>query len=532
MRAGAGKLATMPAPFLTAFELGHLSDFFPLAPTATDLAFQLERPPVQREALVAALRAFAERNGAPEPVFANIDRLANEHARVVVTGQQTGLLLGPGYTASKTATAIRLASQYNTDEQPVIPVFWLATQDHDTAEIDHAAVLNSNEQPTELRVQLQTGPMAGRLQLSAEQLESVLHELRAAFGDAPFANEVLQLLEQTGSGATYSDWFARQLFALFGRYGLVLIDPLIPEVAALTKPIIQRELEQPLHSPEQINAAGERLKALGYDPTLGRGSGATNLFLERNTNGALVRHALKVQPDGTFMAGERTYTKDELLALFNSDPTCITPAAGLRPITQDFLLPTALFVVGPGEIRYVAQLKGVYDFHNVAMPLVWRRPLLTFVEPAPARILHSLEVGAYEFQQHHEAIAERLILERAGVASEFTDAIAEMIALIEQQKDRVLAIDPTLVRPVSRAGQQAERALARLRRQAATSLARKDEITTSQIARLRHHLLPFGGPSERVISIWSHIAKFGIRPVTSAYIAAEPTGNQVVMLDH
>lgn len=521
----------MPAPFLTAFETGQLSEFFTLAPTETDRAFQLARPPVQRAALVAALRSFAERNGAPEAVLANIERLADERARVVVTGQQTGLLLGPGYTASKTATAIRLAREYDSDERPVIPVFWLATQDHDTAEIDHAAVLNDQELPTELRVPLANGTMAGRLRLTDEQLTVLLNELASALGDAPFAQDVLNALEHTGRGATYSDWFARQLFTVFGEYGLVIIDPLIPEIAVLTAPIIERELADPLHSPSEINKAGERLKALGYDPTLGRGSGATNLFFERETNGVPVRYAVKVQEDGTFLAGERTYTATELLRAFQADPTCITPAAGLRPITQDFMLPTALFVVGPGEIRYVAQLKGVYEFHGVAMPLVWRRPLLTFVEPAPARMLGTLDIDAYEFQQRHEMIAERLILERAGVAAEFTGAVTEMIELIEQQKERVLAIDPSLVRPVSRAGQQAERALARLRRQAASSLARRDEITTRQFARLRHHLLPLGGPSERIISVWSHIAKFGIRPVADAYVAAEPTGNQVVVLD-
>lgn len=520
----------MSVPFVTAYETGLLAEFFAHPPHDFTSALSLSRPAVGRDALIDALRTYAAQHGAPPAVLNNIEKLANPNTRAVVTGQQTGLLLGPGYTASKTATAIRLANEYDSEDTPVVPIFWLATQDHDTAEIDHAAVMNQQEQPQKLSVALPAGTMAGRITLPASEQTRVLHEFAAATNGADFGAETQQFLRDSGEDATFASWFARQLFHLFGEHGLIIIDPLIPEIAALTRPIIENELAEPTQTAEFINVAGERLQALGYEPTLGRGTGATNLFVEVLEHGRPQRVALKYVDD-TLVVGERTVTAEQLLERFANDPTCITPAAGLRPIVQDFILPTAMFVVGPGEIRYVAQLRGVYDHHNVAMPAVVRRPLLTFVEPAPVRLLTKLELDAYAFQHDAERIAERLALAQTGVEDEFYDGLKQMIDLIERQKELVLQLDPTLVRPVGRAGVQAERALMRLRRQAARSALRRDEQLSNDITRLRNHLLPFGGPSERVYSVWSHIAKFGVKPVVRAYVQAEPTGDQIVLLD-
>lgn len=521
----------MSVPFVTAYETGLLADFFAQPPHDSPHAFTLSRPPVGRDTVVAALRSYAAAHDAPQAVLENIEKLSNSRTRAVVTGQQTGLLLGPGYTASKTATAIRFAQQYDSAETPVVPIFWLATQDHDTSEIDHAAVMNQQEQPQKLTVPLPAGTMAGRITLPVSEQNRVLDEFAAATHGADFGAEAHSFLRDSSNGASFSSWFARQLFHLFGEHGLIIIDPLIPEIAALTKPIIERELANPTRTAELINEAGDRLHALGYEPSLGRGIGATNLFVEVHENGQPQRVALK-SSDDTLVVGERTVTAEQLLERFANDPTCITPAAGLRPIVQDFLLPTALFVVGPGEIRYVAQLREVYDHHNVAMPAVMRRPLLTFVEPAPARLLTKLGIEAYEFQRDADRISERFALAQTGVKDQFYDGLDRMIDLIEQQKELVLQLDPTLVRPVSRAGVQAERSLLRLRRQAARSALRRDEDVAKQITRIRNHLLPFGGPSERVYSVWSHIAKFGVKPVVRAYIAAEPTGDQIVLLDN
>src|SRR5690606_11793764 len=153
---------------------------------------------------------------------------------------------------------------------------------------------------------------------------------------------------------TFADWFAAQMYALLGETGLVLVDPLETDVAVQFAPVLRRELQEPGVTPTAINDAGRSLKERGFEPQLGRGADATNLFVELR-DGDLPRRALLRSVGNAFVADGRRFTRAELQAMLDADPSIITPAAGLRPVVQDALLPTAVFVLGPGELKYVAQ---------------------------------------------------------------------------------------------------------------------------------------------------------------------------------
>src|SRR5690606_23587757 len=192
-----------------------------------------------------------------------------------------------------------------------------------------------------------------------------------------------------------------------------------------------------------INQAGRALKDRGLEPQLGRGTDATNLFIELR-GGELPRRVLLRFDGRSFTAEGHRFTRAELLGLLADDPTIITPAAGLRPVTQDALLPTAVFVLGPGELKYVAQLRGVYDFHEVAMPLAWPRARVSIVEPAAARLLDGLALSAAEFKQQGAAVLDELLLAQHGHASNFNRAAGEVERLFAQLLVDVDGIDPTL----------------------------------------------------------------------------------------
>lgn len=511
-----------PTPFETSYLSHALTELFAVTPGDTRAALKQFRP-LDRDALSAALRRQAEKLGAPEAVFESLDKLRHPASRVVVTGQQTGLLLGPLYTLSKAVSAISLAKRLSTDAQPVVPVFWLASQDADSAEIDHAYLLDLNEQLHRLSLPLPEGVPAGRIGLTAAWVEEIIRKMR---GNGPEAHrdEVTSLLRRTAARAeTLADWFGATLFELLGAEGLIVLNPLEPDLARLFAPILRAELDEPLRSGAAVNAAADTLKQQGYTPQLGRAAGATNLFLEEDGQRRLLRF------DGQmFSTDAGSYSRDDLLTRLEADPTCLTPAAGLRPITQDAALPTAATVVGPGELRYFAQLRGVYEQHGVAMPLIWPRTTVTVLEPPVARILEKFGVSAADVQADFSGVRARVLLELHGHKLAFDNRLRALKNLSTSLREHVSAIDPTLKNPVTRAEADLHEIFGKLEAKSAAALADRDDVYTRQFGRLQAHLLPNGTPQERLVSPFSFFLKLGVRNVMDAFLQLPAEGEHEV----
>lgn len=519
-----GESLPSPSSFLERYRAGELSDFFELAAGDVDAALALPRH-ADRRRLSAVMRRHARRLGAPDAVFRALERLEHPASRAVVTGQQTGLLLGPGYTLSKAVTAVRLAQRLDREDRPVVPIFWLASQDHDSEEVDHAYLLDGEERLHRIGVPLPRDVAAGRTPVTAAMVRAVREGLGALRPEPPFLTEVEGLIEEAAGGADcFADWFASVLYRLLGESGLALFDPMQADAAELLRPVLERELSAPEATVAEVNAAGRRLKRIGLSPQLGRGSEATNLFLETEDEDPPRRVLLRHEGRNFRLEG-RALSADDVRARLDADPAALTPAAGLRPVVQDAVLPTAVAILGPGELRYFAQLRGVYRQHGVAMPLVWPRATATVVEPPAARILdkYGLRVGA--FQADPDRRLEEVVLERSGHGERFRSAADDLEARMERLLKEVSDIDPTLQGTVERGRGYLEATMERLRGKTAEALEREDAITRRQFERLRSHLLPLGQPAERVLSPFSHVLKFGVGPVMRTFLSIGPEGD-------
>jgi bacillithiol synthase len=515
-----------PRSFTDAYRAGELGDAFPLR--SGDVGTALDRRvDVDRVALVEALRVDHVRWGAGRAALESLDRLAHPDSRVVVTGQQIAWLLGPSYTFAKTVTAIRLAAELDSDERPVVPVFWMATQDHDVAEMDHSWILGRDERVHRIGAPIPEGPAVGRAALDPRWIDETVAALRALDGDGPYAGDVERLLREAAAGVTrWSDAFARLMLALLGDRGILVVDPLSPDVARLWRPLIERELERPLLTPAIINCAGERLQAQGWAPQLTRADGATNLFGERPGGGP--RTLLRFAEGSGFALGDDRIDVATLHAWLDDDPTAVTPAAGLRPVLQDALLPTAAFVVGPGELRYLAQIRGVYEAHDVPMPLIWPRVSATILQPPVRRILARHGLDWRRVMVDPGAAECELQLQRHGHG----DAFALSLATIEREIGRLIehvdAIDPTLAGAVHRGRHHLDRTVLTLREKAARALARRDADTRRQFERLKAHLRPNGGVQERVVSPFSFFLTLGIESVRDAFLELPTEGEHAI----
>lgn len=510
--------------FLSAYQDGLLGNFFPLEPNGVKGALALPRTS-PRQDLAKALTRHAKTLDAPQAVFEALENLKHPESRAVVTGQQVGFLLGPNYSLSKAVSAINLAKQLSTEDKPVVPIFWLASQDHDSEEINHSYLLDLDEKLTRLELPFANGVPAGRIKMEQAWLENISAEISGLAANEVYKQEVLTLIRDTASHANnIADWFAAMLYKLLGEHGLIIINPLEPDIAPLFSEVIKQELCFPFRSSDAINQAANNLKDIGLAAQLGRANGASNVFLEEHHEGVIQRQLLRFDDEGFYTESAR-YSRDELFNILEDDASRLTPAAGLRPITQDAILPTAVMVVGPGELAYFSQIKGVYEQHKVAMPLIYPRMTVTILEPPVKRILEKYQLRASELMQDFETVKERLLLELNNHADVFNSSLSEIDKLTNDLIKHIREIDPTLERTVNVSRGYFETNITRLKQKSAKAIAKQDDITTSQLKRLETHLLPLGTPQERLISPFSFFLKFGMNNVITAMMSLPSEGD-------
>ncbi len=490
---------------------GGLLDYVRLPAGALETAQAETRPDIDRVALADALRAYHRDLGTLTPtVEAHLTRLAHPASRVVVTGQQAGALTGPAYSVHKGADAALLARQLDTEDAPVAAVYWIASQDHDAAEVAGTSLLDAGERLHRLTLDVPEGVPVGRVPWRPEWTAQV-HALLDAF-DAPAEHvaAVRARFDRAAQvGGSYADVFARLIHGLLGGAGLLVLDPMHPALARLMAPTLARELNDPLASSRAIEAAAARMIADGFEPQLRRPDGATNLFIEEDDG---QRRLLRV--DGqTFVTATRRYTRAELLALLDTDPTRLTPAAGLRPAVQDALLPTLAFVVGPGEIAYGAQLRDVYPLHGLRQPLLWPRLSVTWREPNVTRLLGRLHATAAQVQADPDGVLGRALAAERHAGAVTADRLDALTASLDAITAEIADLDPTLVGAAERTRTRTVARVAHLQRLAERALARAENDRSGQLTRLKAHLLPNGTPQEREMNFLTYLLKHGDTPL-------------------
>ena len=482
----------------------------------------------ERSALVAALRDYHAHLGLLTPAAqAALDDLAHPQGRVVVAGQQAGLLTGPAYAVHKAADAVLLARELSTPEAPVRGVFWIASQDHDGEEVAWVSLLDMEERLWREVTELPEGIPVGRIPWQPEWTGALRDLLMRSQAPQPHREAVLARIEAAtaplpdGSTPGWADVFARLMFSLLGDQGLILLDPMFPPLARLMAPTLARELSDPLAGPAQIEAAAQTLLEMGLTPQLRRPAGATNLFLEEEDG---QRRLLRVEGE-TFVTDTQSYHRQELLDLLEHDSTRLTPAAGLRPTVQDALLPNLALILGDGEIGYLAQLSEVYRRHGVTQPVVWPRLSVTWLEPNVARLLRRLGATAAEVQADPAGVLGRALAAERGLSATSQERLQELSQQWEALGAELAALDPTLQRSSERARRSALRHFSALQTRALAALAREEDTRTGQLRRLTTHLLPHGHPQERELSFMTYLLKHG--PVVLALLLTQEAGARV-----
>ena len=318
-----------------------------------------------RRSLVDELSRQNEGCGAA--TLANLDRLADPSTVVVATGQQVGMFGGPIFTLYKALTAVKCAAELTRRGTPAVPVFWLATEDHDVEEVNHSWTMSASGAPIRLEAvtQGETGAAVGDIRVVDFRL-GAFEELCA---EMPFALQAVALARDTyGSAFGFGDAFRALYRNLLAPYGIVFLCPMQRGIRRLAAPLLRRAIERAPQLTDALLQRGLTLQAAGYHQQVHVQASTSLVLLFEDS----ARVALKRQ-NGVYWAHSRAYTPQELLVRVDSTPLEVSPSALLRPVMQDFLLPTAALVAGPSEAAYLGQASVLYESLLGRMPAVLPR---------------------------------------------------------------------------------------------------------------------------------------------------------------
>jgi bacillithiol biosynthesis cysteine-adding enzyme BshC len=363
-------------------------------------------------------RVLVEQNSRLAPSRARDTHLAAlaAGAAAVVTGQQVGLFLGPLYTLYKAASAIVIARTLAAETgMPVVPIFWLQTEDHDLAEIATCEVASGDRCET-VAVAVDAANRVSIAHLTLpDSIEGALATLADLLGTGPEAiAHVERVRRHYSAGARWSDAFAGLLAELFSDEGLVVIDPRDPSLAAVVAPVHVRAITDAAEISGSLLATSDELTRAGrVVPIHVRPGSPLSFFHPDGPTGPRVRLEPAGAPSSSppskdlpssdafvEVGGERRF---DLATLLAADPRCFSTSAALRPIVQDTLLPTAAYVGGPAEVAYFAQLPSLYRAFDRPMPLIIERSHFRIVDERSRRRLARLGVTAAQLEGCSEA---------------------------------------------------------------------------------------------------------------------------------
>jgi bacillithiol biosynthesis cysteine-adding enzyme BshC len=484
----------------------ELRTFYPFGPRLDDLPAALAARSAQawradRGDLSAALRAGNAPFGLTAAQEQSLATLARPEGLAVVTGQQPGLLGGPLYTLHKALTAIVAAQRLRAAGQDAAPVFWVASEDDDWEEVNAAWTVAPGGGAQRLRLAREHphGQSVGEVAVSAEEFDGLLAQLAESLGDTPATRAVVESLQPLRAHRRWNDLFTAWLLAQLGAHGLLVIDPLWPAVRRLAAPVLERVLDDPLAPTRLAAAAGEGLAALGYQPPTHRAANRCGFYLYRDGR----RRRLSYE-SGVFTADDgATLTVTDLRAELASRPQAFSWGLLLRPVVQDYLLPTAMFVVGPGEIAYAAQVAPVFDWLGVARPLLAPRRSLTLLTPAVGRALETYGLSVCDVQGDLDALVARVVKQAEGEATEalFEQARAAVAQALAPAAEHAAALDASLRGAAESTLNRWRGDLDKLHKQAQRAIRQRAEIHTRRLALAHAWLSPGGVLQERRLSL-------------------------------
>lgn len=474
---------------------------------ADDLA-QFSYP---REELAAYLAAYNEKYDADERTMSNISKLKDRRSVVVVGGQQAGILTGPMYTINKILSILKFAKQQEEKLNiPVVPIFWIAGEDHDFAEINHVFVEKDGMLVKRAVSQkVVEKKMASDVWIDKEACQKWIRDVFQTFGETDHSKEVLALaLESLESSHTYVDFFAKLTMKLFAGTGLVLMDSASPELRKIEGSFFMQLIEEN----EQLSQAvldQQRMVEQVHPRAIQVDEQTAHLFYYDNNERILLERRAGRFEDKT---NKTALTKEELLHIARTSPELLSNNVVTRPLMQEFLLPTLAFIAGPGEVAYWAELKQAFELFRFKMPPIVPRLSYAIVERDVHRNIQDLELTVeHVLQKGVKEEREKWLQEHVKHPYDnyFEQAKQELETIHGMLRNNVLREDETFKEVLEKNRNILQNQLNIVRKIVESKQVTKHKVTIKKFDDIEHALVPIDSPQERIWNIFYFLNKYG-----------------------
>ena len=443
----------------------------------------------------------------------NIDLLKDKKTLAVVTGQQLGITGGPLYTFYKIITAIKLSNYLSEryDEYNFVPIFWLEGDDHDFNEVRSISIIDENNELSKINYDdgiddEEDRGSVGQITIN-DSINNFFESLSKKLRETEFKGDILNKLKEFYSpGKTFKGAFKELIFWLFDEYGLIIFDPQDPKFKVLLKPVFKKEVKDfRLHTEKLVSVSAE-LEELYHAQVKVH---PVNLFYSYDEGRFLIE---PVENEFRLKRKRKKFTFEEIIDTIENSPENFSPNVLLRPICQDYILPTAFYVAGPSEIAYFAQVTPLYQIFEIESPVIYPRASATILEKNISSVLKKYELEVHDIFTEPEKLRTKIIRSVSEVTLDemFKDTSDKIEAALDQLKEKLFEFDKTISDASTKYKQKIFNDLDVLKVKAMDAQKKKHEVTLRQIDKAVNSLYPNSNLQERELNFIYFAHKYGL----------------------
>lgn len=513
-------------------DIGSARHFY-LAPGVVKVAHELDQLEFDRKWIVQTLRRQNEALGAPPEVMEAIDKLSDERTVCIFSGQQACLFGGPLLILFKALGIIKAAQMLSmTLERDVVPIFWIAADDHDFEEVNNTWLLDRGTEPVQVTYDGKPAielPVAEISFSHAEARKSAIAQLKETLGDTDFTPDLYNMIEECYSSSdTFATAFGKLWSRLLGKYGLVMFSPGDPEVKRFSRDFFRRILNKQNDLRETLTQTNNELVQSGYHIQVEKSEDATHLFY--NLDG---RKPVARVEDG-FMVGDQHFTGDELLAALDEHPEKFSPDVITRPVFQSHLFPVVAQKGGPSEIAYLAQVNPVFRLFHLPPPCHSARPSATLLETRFEKLMEEYHIGFDDLTGDIEQAINRVLDQSfpSDLKKKFDSLQKDVLEHFNEFMDDALEFDPSLKDFGKQTRGKVDYALNNFKGKVFSAHKKRQKQTRERIYRLQNGVYTNRNLQERSLNLLYFLSKYGPDLIDFVYrqLDVKQTAHQIIHL--
>lgn len=461
--------------------------------------------PESKSEFIKALSEYHSHLGISEAQQKQLDKFSKENSIVIVTGQQLGVYGGPLFTIYKTITTILLAKKWEEKlECPVVPVFWLADEDHDFEEIASIGI-PKYDGFKEIRLNQEGNNQPVSAQKIQNTFEDFSNSIKKELSETDFSLDLFTELEgYYKEGKTHVQAFAQLMSSWFSDEGLLIVGSNFKSIKHLLVDTFKRSVIDSGQIFESLDLKSNQLEKNYHRQVI---VGLSNLFLIDSKHGRLKLE----KSNDEWKAGSSVFSQQALISMIETSPQNFSPNVFLRPIVQDVLLPTLGYVAGPGELSYYGQMKNLYPLFDLEMPVIFPRLSATIIESGVERIMEKLPFEMCSYNQRIEDL-EAAYVEQTNskdIEGVFSSWKTEINQIAKKPNSFIKNIDPTLEGTTGKVITGFGNEIDKLKGKVYRSIKQQEQTQLNRIAKIKSQLFP-DGLQERSVSPIYFMNKYGL----------------------